>query len=75
MMAMNTVRRALLPQLSRLASLLAMGLFVGLMPWLSGRDPALSLLRARSGDQEATQEALAAIRQRYDLDDGPWALF
>ncbi len=75
MIAMKTVRHALLPQLSRLAALLAMGLFVGLMPWLSGRDPALSLLRARSGDQEATQEALAAIRQRYDLDDGPWALF
>lgn len=44
----------LLPLASRLFSLLGMIVLIGLMPWLSGRDPALSLLRARSGEQEAT---------------------
>ncbi|ENG6106374.1 ABC transporter permease subunit [Serratia liquefaciens] len=64
----------LLPLASRLFSLLGMIVLIGLMPWLSGRDPALSLLRARSGEQEATPEALNAIRQQYGLDDGPLLL-
>ncbi|MNG74734.1 Nickel transport system permease protein NikB [compost metagenome] len=51
-----------------------MVLLIGLMPWISGRDPALSLLRARSSEQEATPEALNAIRQRFGLDDGPLVL-
>ncbi|QGH63457.1 ABC transporter permease subunit [Serratia proteamaculans] len=64
----------LLPLASRLFALLAMISLIGLMPWLSGRDPALSLLRARSAEQEATPEALNAIRQRFGLDDGPLML-
>ncbi|CAI0981440.1 Nickel transport system permease protein nikB [Serratia quinivorans] len=64
----------LLPLASRLFALLAMISLIGLMPWLSGRDPALSLLRARSAEQEATPEALNAIRQRFALDDGPLIL-
>ncbi|WP_199636072.1 ABC transporter permease subunit [Serratia sp. PAMC26656] len=64
----------LLPLASRLFALLAMILLIGLMPWISGRDPALSLLRARSSEQEATPEALNAIRQRFGLDDGPLVL-
>ncbi|WP_434460356.1 ABC transporter permease subunit [Serratia plymuthica] len=64
----------LLPLASRLLALLAMILLIGLMPWISGRDPALSLLRARSSEQEATPEALNAIRQRFGLDDGPLVL-
>ncbi|WP_454879039.1 ABC transporter permease subunit [Serratia inhibens] len=64
----------LLPLFSRLFALLAMILLIGLMPWISGRDPALSLLRARSSEQEATPEALNAIRQRFGLDDGPLML-
>ena len=64
----------LLPLASRLFALLAMISLIGLMPWLSGRDPAISLLRARSAEQEATPEALNAIRQRFALDDGPLVL-
>ncbi|NTX79146.1 ABC transporter permease subunit [Serratia proteamaculans] len=64
----------LLPLASRLFALSAMISLIGLMPWLSGRDPALSLLRARSAEQEATPEALNAIRQRFGLDDGPLIL-
>ncbi|MGW0735266.1 ABC transporter permease subunit [Streptomyces sp. NPDC002851] len=44
---------------------------VGLLPWLSGKDPALTVLRARSAEQEATPEALAAIRADLGLDAGP----
>jgi len=47
---------------------------VGLLPWLSGRDPALSVLRARSAEQEPTDEALRAIRDELGLDAGPAAL-
>ncbi len=47
---------------------------VGLLPWLSGRDPALTVLRARSAEQEATPEALDAIRADLGLDAGPVAL-
>lgn len=61
----------LVPTLSRLVTLLGVLTLVGLLPWLSGRDPALSLLRARSGEQEATPEALAAIRNQLGLDGSP----
>jgi len=47
---------------------------VGLLPWLSGRDPALTVLRARSAEQEPTEEALSAIRQDLGLDAGPLSL-
>ncbi|MCX5206309.1 ABC transporter permease subunit [Streptomyces sp. NBC_00237] len=47
---------------------------VGLLPWLSGRDPALTVLRARSAEQEPTAEALAAVRRDLGLDAGPLAL-
>lgn len=59
------------PALSRIVTLLAVLVLVGLLPWLTDRDPALSILRARSGDQEATPEALAAIRAQLGLDQGP----
>ncbi|MDG4860064.1 ABC transporter permease, partial [Streptomyces sp. T-3] len=54
-----------------LAAVLTVG---GLLPWLSGRDPALTVLRARSAEQEATPEALAAIRSGLGLDAGPLSL-
>ncbi|MFJ8661978.1 ABC transporter permease subunit [Streptomyces sp. NPDC093795] len=54
-----------------MAALLAV---VGLLPWLSGKDPALGLLRARSAEQEPTPEALSAIRADLGLDAGPWGL-
>lgn len=60
--------------LSRLSTAAGIVALIGLLPWLSGSDPALSLLRARSGEQEATEEALTAIRQHYGLDQGPLPL-
>jgi len=62
----------LLPLISRLLTLAAIVVLIGLLPWLSGTDPALSLLRARSGDQEATAETLNAIRLSLGPDQGPW---
>ncbi|WP_246036494.1 ABC transporter permease subunit [Sinomonas susongensis] len=48
---------------------------LGILPWLSSHDPALAILRARSAEQEATPEALGAIRQELGLDAGPFAVF
>lgn len=44
---------------------------VALLPWLSGTDPALTVLRARSADQDPTPEQLAAVREQLGLDEGP----
>ncbi|AVF37820.1 ABC transporter permease subunit [Rahnella sikkimica] len=60
------------PLISRVLTLAAIVVLIGLLPWLSGTDPALSLLRARSGEQEATAETLNAIRLSLGLDQGPW---
>lgn len=65
---------ALLPLLSRAVTLCGVLLLTAVLPWLSGSDPALALLRARSGDQEATAETLHAIRQSLGLEQGPLAL-
>jgi peptide/nickel transport system permease protein len=46
---------------------------VALLPWLSGTDPALTVLRARSADQAPTPEQLAAIREQLGLDKGPFS--
>jgi peptide/nickel transport system permease protein len=59
---------------SRSVALVAIVVVVGLLPWLSGRDAALSLLRARSAEQEPTAEALEAIRRELGLDGGPLPL-
>ncbi|GGT73211.1 ABC transporter permease subunit [Streptomyces lateritius] len=60
--------------LARAAGLVAVLTAAGLLPWLSGKDPALSLLRARSAEQEPTPEALAAVRADLGLDAGPLGL-
>ncbi|MFD7325851.1 ABC transporter permease subunit [Streptomyces sp. NPDC059875] len=60
--------------LARAAGLVAVLTVAGLLPWLSGKDPALSVLRARSAEQEPTPEALAAIRADLGLDAGPLGL-
>lgn len=52
-----------------LAALLVCG--IGLLPWLSRTDPALTVLKARSADRDATPEVLADIRAQLGLDDGP----
>ncbi|MFI1729928.1 ABC transporter permease subunit [Streptomyces acidicola] len=59
---------------TRLVCLAAVVTAVGLLPSLSGRDPALTVLRARSAEQEATPEALAAVRADLGLDAGPLSL-
>ncbi|MFI8190497.1 ABC transporter permease subunit [Streptomyces sp. NPDC085946] len=59
---------------TRALSLLAVLAAVGLLPWLSGRDPALTVLRARSAEQEPTREALDAVRRDLGLDAGPVGL-
>ncbi len=59
---------------SRIATLCGVVVLVALLPWLSGQDPALALLRARSAEQNPSEEALQAIRQSLGLDQGPLAL-
>lgn len=65
---------AWLPALSRLVTLAAVVWLVAMLPWLSGQDPALAILRARSAEQNPSLEALEAIRQSLGLDQGPIAL-
>ena len=60
---------------SRLVAVCGVVLVVGMLPWLSNRDPALSILRARSAEQEPTPEALEAIRRDLGLDAGPIRMF
>ncbi|MYS92072.1 ABC transporter permease subunit [Streptomyces sp. SID5464] len=60
--------------LTRLLSLIAVLAAVGLLPWLSGRDPALAVLRARSAEQDPTKEALDSVRRDLGLDAGPLSL-
>lgn len=59
---------------SRVLAGLAVVAVIGVLPRLSGRSPELSILRARSAEQEATPEALAAIRADLGLDAGPLSL-
>lgn len=47
---------------------------IGLLPWLSRTDPALTVLRARSADRDPDPETLRAIRDQLGLDDGPLML-
>ncbi|MFJ8276830.1 ABC transporter permease subunit [Streptomyces griseoviridis] len=47
---------------------------IGLLPWLSRTDPALTVLKARSADRDPTPEVLAAVRDQLGLDAGPLTL-
>ncbi|MFJ5303711.1 ABC transporter permease subunit [Streptomyces sp. NPDC088350] len=47
---------------------------VGLLPWLSRTDPALTVLKARSAERDPDPEVLAAVRAQLGLDDGPLRL-
>ncbi|MFJ9241468.1 ABC transporter permease subunit [Streptomyces sp. NPDC101776] len=44
---------------------------VGLLPWLSRTDPALTVLKARSAERDPDPEVLAAVRAQLGLDNGP----
>ncbi|MGI5466839.1 ABC transporter permease subunit [Streptomyces sp. CA-132043] len=44
---------------------------IGLLPWLSRTDPALTVLKARSADRDPTPDVLHAIRDELGLDSGP----
>ncbi|MER7640498.1 ABC transporter permease subunit [Streptomyces sp. NPDC126522] len=44
---------------------------VGLLPWLSRTDPALTVLKARSAERDPDPEVLAAVRSQLGLNDGP----
>lgn len=57
--------------LSRVLSGLALLFVAGALPWLSQRDPAASILRARYAELEPTPEALEAIRAQLGLEGGP----
>ncbi len=68
-------RDTLLVAASRIASVAAIVLLIGMLPWLSGSDPAYTILRARYADLEVTEENLAAVRAELGLDRGPLAIF
>lgn len=55
-----------------LATVLGAVLLTGLLPVLSGRDPALAVLRARAAEREADPAALAAVRAELGLDEPAW---
>ncbi|WP_078853788.1 ABC transporter permease subunit [Streptomyces sp. FxanaA7] len=57
----------------RLAAGTALLTAVAFLPWLSGVDPALTVLRARAADQDPTPSQLSAVRERLGLDEGPSA--
>ncbi|MET9449022.1 ABC transporter permease subunit [Streptomyces cinerochromogenes] len=47
---------------------------IGLLPWLSRTDPALTVLRARSQDRDPDPAVLTAIRDQLGSDDGALTL-
>lgn len=56
-------------------SLIAAAVLVTLaaaMPWLSGRDPARAILRARHEDRELTTAALNSVREQLNLPENPF---
>ena len=57
--------------ISRLLALACLVGLVGMLPWLSGKDPALTILRATSSDREPTPEILDSIRKSIGIDGGP----
>ncbi len=47
---------------------------IGLLPWLTRTDPALTVLKARSADRDPSPAVLAGIRAGLGLEKGPFAL-
>ncbi|WP_162873013.1 ABC transporter permease subunit [Austwickia chelonae] len=52
-------------------SVVAVVLLAGSLPWLTGSDPARTVLRARQVERDADPAALAAIRADLDLPSSP----
>ncbi|OON78800.1 ABC transporter permease subunit [Streptomyces tsukubensis] len=55
----------------RLCALVAVVAVIGLLPWLTRTDPALTILHARYADRPPTPAVLDAIRAQTGLDGGP----
>ncbi|MEA5455118.1 ABC transporter permease subunit [Sinomonas sp. JGH33] len=67
--------RAWVPTASRVISAAAVIFFLGMLPWLSNRDPAVSIFRARYSEADMTPAALEAVRQQLGLHSGPFGVF
>jgi peptide/nickel transport system permease protein len=68
------VRRHVATLVWRGALAVALVCGIGLLPWLTRTDPALTVLKARSADRDPTPEVLADIRAQLGLDQGPFSL-
>ncbi|MER7395489.1 ABC transporter permease subunit [Streptomyces sp. NPDC000151] len=65
------VRGGGLAPLWRLVLAAALVCGIGLLPWLSRTDPALTVLKARAAERTPTPEVLASVRADIGLDAGP----
>lgn len=54
-------------------SVLAVCLLAGALPWLTGSDPARTVLRARQAERDADPAALDVVRAELDLPSSPLA--
>ncbi|MFF5157442.1 ABC transporter permease subunit [Streptomyces sp. NPDC000348] len=68
------MRQPLAALLWRTALAAALVCGIGLLPWLSRTDPALTVLKARSPERDPTPGVLADIRGELGLDSGPFSL-
>ena len=59
--------------LAALACCAGLALLMGALPWLSGNDPARTVLRARSAEGEASPEALRSVRDELSLPADPFS--
>ncbi|MFQ1002880.1 ABC transporter permease subunit [Modestobacter sp. SSW1-42] len=65
------LRPAVRPLLTAVVAVTGTALLAGSLPWLSGDDPARTVLRARETEREIDPAALAAVRERLDLPADP----
>lgn len=65
-------RSAVMAWGSRAVTFVVVVAAVGMLPFLAGGDPAASVLRARSAEQLATEEALDAVRADLGLGQTAW---
>ncbi len=61
--------------LSRVMTILGVTFLIGMLPWLSGRDPAVSIFRTRYAEGEMSPEALGAIRADLGVEGGTFNIF